>query len=143
MKARLFQMDASICELDRLMKELKPEWVDIRFLSDDGDEVNKMDQLRAHSRLTVKGMSPGRQLKADLLGEGDAKYRLPISTERFFFIERDMELDDMDDVLWDPMPVGFHEFIAASPGQLIPNDAVKMIKLEQLDSNALRRRRSC
>jgi len=94
-----------------------------------------MDQLKAHSRLTVKGVSYGRQVRADLLGECDEKYSLPISTNRFFFIERDDELDCVDNVLWDPMPAGFREFIDASPGQLIPSDAVRVIKLEQLDSN--------
>lgn len=51
-----FLMDATVSDLENtIQKNLKPKWVDASFLSDDGSNVRKTDNLKTHSRLCALG----------------------------------------------------------------------------------------
>merc|ERR1719359_1562802 len=54
LKTSNFDKNTLVRQLEPLMKEIKPEWGNILFLSDSGDEVNS-GQLKGHPRLAVKG----------------------------------------------------------------------------------------
>lgn len=89
------------------------------------------------ARILREDLEPAQKIKSGLMGtfSHDEHMKLPMSTNRFFYIERDEALECEENALWDPLPEGFREFIDASPGQPIPKNDVKQIKLEYLYSN--------
>lgn len=59
---------------------------------------------------------------------------LPIRTKRFYFIARDDDMADADDIVWDEtkLPPGLRDFISTAPGMRIKEEEVVTIRVADI-----------